>query len=70
MRNVLESEEYAACVSEFMDSPELRDGILMSLLEDNKAVNTSSPVPAGFAGFYELIGIVSHMVSEGVGSEV
>lgn len=62
MRTVLESEEYESCVSEFRDSPELRDGILQSLLEDATAVNTSSPMPVGFAGYYELLGIVSHMV--------
>ena len=61
VRETLESEQYQDCVREYSDNPELKDGILQSLLEDN-SIPTSSAVPAGFAGFYELIGIVSHMV--------
>ena len=59
---MLESEEYAECVKEYQDSPDIADGILQSLLEETQPVTTSSPMPVGFAGFYELIGIVSHMV--------
>ena len=61
VRETLESEQYQDCVKEYSDNPELKDGILQSLLED-ASIPTSSAVPAGFAGFYELIGIVSHMV--------
>lgn len=61
VRDTLESEQYQECVKEYQDNPDLKDGILQSLLEDS-AVPTSSEVPVGFAGFYELFGIVSHMV--------
>ena len=47
---------------EYEDTPELKEGILQSLLEEEFQIPTSSPMPAGFAGYYELIGIVSHMV--------
>ena len=72
VRTVLEGEEYRECVKECGDSPELKDGILQSLLDDDVRIKASSPMPAGFAGFYELMGIVSHMVGmeedgEGVG---
>ena len=62
VRNVLEGEEYRECVKECGDSPELKDGILQSLLDDDVRIQASSEMPAGFAGFYELMGIVSHMV--------
>lgn len=63
MRNVLESEEYESCVSEYRDNQDIRDGILQSLLEDMNPVKGSSTMPVGFAGYYELIGVVSHMVN-------
>lgn len=31
-------------------------------LEDMNPVKGSSTMPVGFAGYYELIGVVSHMV--------
>ena len=62
VRNVLEGEEYRECVKECGDSPELKDGILQSLLDDDVRIQASSEMPVGFAGFYELMGIVSHMV--------
>ena len=62
VRNVLESEEYESCVSEYRDNQDIRDGILQSLLEDMNPVKGSSTMPVGFAGYYELIGVVSHMV--------
>lgn len=62
MRNVLESEEYESCVSEYRDNQDIRDGILQSLLEDMNPVKGSSTMPVGFVGYYELIGVVSHMV--------
>ena len=62
MRNVLESEEYGSCVEEYHENKDIRDGILQSLLEDMAPIKVSSTMPVGFAGFYELIGIVSHMV--------
>ena len=43
-------------------SPELKDAMLQSLLDEDVRIRASSQMPAGFAGFYELIGIVSHMV--------
>lgn len=61
VRDTLESEQYQDCVKDYGDSPDLKNGILQSLLEDS-AVPTSSEMPVGFAGFYELSGIVSHMV--------
>lgn len=60
---VLEGEEFAECVKEFAESKEIRDGILLSLLEETGEQATGD-LPVGFAGFYELIGIVSHMVGE------
>ena len=65
IRETIESEMYQECVKEYEDNPELRNGILQSLLEDEFQIPTSSPVPVGFAGYYELIGIVSHMVDIG-----
>lgn len=62
MRDVLESDEYESCVSEYRDNQDIRDGILQSLLEDASPVKGSSTMPVGFAGYYELIGVVSHMV--------
>ena len=59
---MLESEIYQECVKEYEDNPELKNGILQSLLEDEVCLPTSSTMPVGFAGYYELIGIVSHMV--------
>lgn len=61
VRDTPESEQYQDCVKDYEDNPDLKNGILQSLLEDS-AVPTSSEVPVGFAGFYELSGIVSHMV--------
>ena len=61
VRDTLESEQYQDCVKDYGDSPDLKNGILQSLLEDS-AVPTSSEMPVGFAGLYELSGIVSHMV--------
>ena len=69
---MLEGEEYAECVKEFAENKEIRDGILMSLLEET-GEEAMGDLPVGFAGFYELIGIVSHMVGEkewGHGREV
>ena len=68
MREVLEGEEYAECVKEFAESKEIRDGILQSLLEEETEGATGT-MPVGFAGFYELIGIVSHMVGERGGDD-
>lgn len=34
VRAVLEGEEYAECVKEFAENKEIRDGILLSLLEE------------------------------------
>ena len=62
LRDTIESDVYQECVKEYEDTPELKDGILQSLLEEEFQIPTSSPMPAGFAGYYELIGIVSHMV--------
>lgn len=62
IRDTIESETYQQCVQEYEDNPELRNGILQSLLEDEFQIPTSSPMPSGFVGYYELIGIVSHMV--------
>lgn len=63
VRAVLEGEEYAECVKEFAENKEIRDGILLSLLEET-GEEAIGDLPVGFAGFYELIGIVSHMVGE------
>lgn len=62
VRNTLEGEVYAECVKDYLDNPEIADGILQSLLEDMQPIATSSSMPVGFAGYYELVGIVSHMV--------
>ena len=62
---MLESDIYQECVKEYEDNPELKNGILQSLLEDEVCIPTSSAMPVGFAGYYELIGIVSHMVARG-----
>ena len=62
LRDTIESDVYQECVKEYEDTPELKEGILQSLLEEEFQIPTSSPMPAGFAGYYELIGIVSHMV--------
>ena len=64
----MEGEEYAECVKEFAESKEIRDGILQSLLEET-ATQAMGDLPVGFAGFYELIGIVSHMVGKRRGSD-
>ena len=53
---------YAECVQDYLDNPEIADGILQSLLGDMQPIATSSSMPVGFAGYYELVGIVSHMV--------
>lgn len=55
----MEGEEYKECVKEFKENKDIRDGILQSLLEET---TTMGEMPVGFAGYYELIGIVSHMV--------
>lgn len=69
VRTVLEGDEYRECVKECGDSPELKDGILQSLLDDDVRIKASSEMPAGFAGFYELMGIVSHMVETEEGGD-
>ena len=65
---MLEGEEYKECVKEFAESKEIRDGILQSLLEET-TMGAMGELPVGFAGFYELIGIVSHMVGERRGDD-
>lgn len=62
VRNVIDGEDYQECMKECEDSPELKDAMLQSLLDEDVKIRASSQMPAGFAGFYELIGIVSHMV--------
>lgn len=62
VRDMIESELFQECVKEYEDNPELKNGILQSLLEDEVRIPTSSAAPTGFVGYYELIGIVSHMV--------
>ena len=65
---MLEGEEYKDCVKEFAESKEIRDGILQSLLEET-TVEAMGELPVGFTGYYELIGIVSHMVGERRGND-
>ena len=59
VRNVIEGEDYQECMKECEDSPELKDAMLQSLLDEDVKIRASSQMPAGFAGFYEKVTAVT-----------